>query len=306
MNDSYSINYEQHVRNAADYIRSKLGTSRPEIGLTLGSGLGGLAARIENSLKIPYSEIPNFPKTTVFGHEGMLYIGELEGVPVVGLSGRKHYYEVSPEPTGMLQVSFPVNVLAELGVPHYFATNAVGGLNAGCSTGDLMIITSHLSHNVPNALGGRHLDFKRVNDGERVWRFPPMHDAYNKDLRRLLYDEQTDSDSHIFEGTYIMVPGPTYETIAESLLFRDTFHADAVGMSVVPEIQAARSRGMNSVAVSCITNVIAPDGTNATNHDEVTATLKRPEVKARFENLVSRFFRRYRESTARPSISSGL
>jgi len=234
---------------------------------------------------------------TVPGHEGKLLIGELEGVPVIGLKGRKHFYEVADEPfnNGILQAVFPVHVLANLGVGNYFVTNASGGLNPEYGVGDIMVLRSHINF-LPNALLGRHHDFTRVDDTGQVWRFQPMNDAYDPELTELLRQAGSAHEGHVHEGVYLAVTGPTYETKGESVAFRDGLKADAVGMSTTPEVIVARNRGMKAVGMSCITNVIAVDGTNATNHEEVKAILDSPEVKDRLSSTVKNFFRLYHQS----------
>src|SRR3989344_1078336 len=179
--------YERKVAEAADYIKNKLGNSKPVFGIVLGSGLGDLASSIEDAAVIAYEDIPNFPTTTIPGHEGKLLIGKIEGVPVIGLKGRKHYYEVADEPfnAGILQTVFPVHVLANLGVPNYFVTNAAGGLNQDYAVGDIMILRSHINF-LPNALLGRHHDFSRVDDTGQVWRFQPMNGAYDPELTAMI------------------------------------------------------------------------------------------------------------------------
>lgn len=288
--------YEEKVRGAAEDLRRKLTNIKPVFGIVLGSGLGELVDIIEDAIRIPYREIPNFPIPTVSGHEGTLLIGTLEGIPVIGLNGRKHYYEVADEPlnTGILQTVFPVHVLAELGVKNYFVTNAAGGLNSEYSVGDIMVIRSHINF-LPNPLLGRHHNFLRVDDANRVWRFQPMNGAYDSALRQMLHEAGSDYKGHIHEGTYLAVTGPTYETEGESIAFRDGFKADAVGMSTTPEVIIARNRGMQVVGMSCITNVIAADGTNATDHTGVKAILESPEVKERLSSTTRNFFRMYRE-----------
>jgi len=290
-------NYEAKVAGAADYVRNKLGNHKPVFGVVLGSGLGDLADSIEGAIVIPYGEIPNFPTTTVPGHEGKMLIGELEGIPVIGLKGRKHYYEVADEPfnNGILQAVFPVHVLADLGVENYFVTNASGGLNQDYAVGDIMILRSHINF-LPNALLGRHHDFSRVDDTGQVWRFQPMNGAYDPELTAMIKQAGSAHKGHVHEGVYLAVTGPTYETEGESIAFRDGLKADAVGMSTTPEVIVARNRGMKAVGMSCITNVIGADGTNATNHEEVKAILESPEVKDRLSSTVREFFRLYRES----------
>lgn len=293
----FKDNYEAKVAGAVDYIRDRLGNYKPVFGVVLGSGLGDLADSIEGARVIPYGEIPNFPTTTIPGHEGKLLIGRLGGVPVIGLKGRKHYYEVADEPfgNGILQAVFPVHVLAGLGVGNYFVTNASGGLNPDYKVGNIMVIHSHINL-LPNPLLGRHHDFKRVNDGEKVWRFQPMNGAYDPSLRIMLRQAGSAHERHVHEGVYLAVTGPTYETEGESVAFRDGLKADAVGMSTTAEVIVARNRGMRVVGMSCITNVIAADGTNATNHEEVKAILESPAVKDRLSSTVREFFRLYRET----------
>ncbi|HLC22190.1 MAG TPA: purine-nucleoside phosphorylase [Candidatus Nanoarchaeia archaeon] len=293
----YEKNYERHVHSAAEIIKVfHLHGTIPAFGIVLGSGLGDVADAIEDAHRVPYEDIPYFPRTTVEGHEGTLIVGKLEGVPVIGLKGRKHYYEVADQlyNNGILQTVFPVHVLAELGVPNYFVTNAAGGLNQSYSVGDAMIIRSHINL-LPNSLLGRQKKFLRL-DGTPVWRFQPMNDAYDPHLREMLLN-QNRFGPHVHEGVYLAVTGPTFETEAESIAFRNGLFADAVGMSTAPEVIVARNRGMKAVGFSCITNKIAADGTNATNHEEVKAILDSEDVRKRLESLVCGFFAEYRKES---------
>lgn len=294
---SYEQNYEQCVRSATLAIRQNhLHGTIPAFGIVLGSGLGDVADAIEDAHQVPYEDIPYFPKTTVEGHEGTLIVGKLEGVPVIGLKGRKHYYEVADQlyNNGILQTVFPVHVLADLGVPNYFVTNAAGGLNPSYNVGDAMVIRSHINL-LPNSLLGRQKKFLRL-DGKPLWRFQPMNDAYDPYLRKMLLN-QKGFDPHVHEGVYLAVTGPTFETDAESVAFRDGLFADAVGMSTAPEVIVARNRGMKVVGFSCITNKIAADGTNATNHEEVKAILDSKDVRQRLESIVHGFFAEYRKES---------
>jgi purine-nucleoside phosphorylase len=292
---NFRDNYEAKVQSAADYIKDKLGNHKPIFGIVLGSGLGELADSIDKSITVPYEEIPYFPTTTIEGHEGKMLIGELEGVPVIGLKGRKHYYEVADEPfnNGMLKAVFGVHVLANLGVKNYFVTNAAGGLNQKYDVGNIMVLKSHI-HLQPNPLLGRHHQFTRIEDNTRVWRFQPMSKAYDPKLKSLLLQAGSEHKEQIHVGTYLAVTGPTYETEGECLAFRDGLKADAVGMSTTAEVIVARNRGMNVVGMSCITNKIAKDGTNATDHNEVKAILESKEVKDRLSSTVREFFKRYK------------
>lgn len=283
--------YIDQVKTASEFLKPHLGRTEPVFGITLGSGLGDLADKINIVASFDYSEIPYFPTTTVAGHEGKLIIGKLAGVPVIGLKGRKHFYEVAdlPQNQGILQTIFAVHVLAELGIKNYFVTNAAGGLNLNYNVGDLMIIKSHINL-LPNPLLGQHLPFTRVDNNQIVDRFQPMNGAYDKDLRLKLSVASADFRNYTHQGTYLAVTGPTYETEAECIAFRDGFKSDAVGMSTTPEVIVARNRGMKVVGLSCITNKIAKDGTNATNHEEVKAILESNEVKNRISTIVTKFF----------------
>lgn len=289
----YQQNYERKVGEAVDYLNSRLAGVKPQFGVVLGSGLGELASSIEDSVVVDYADIPNFPKTGVKGHEGKLIIGKLAGVPVIGLKGRKHFYEVADAPfnTGILQVVFPVHVLAGLNVPNYFVTNAAGGLNSKYQVGDLMVLKSHINL-LPSPLLGRHLDFNRL-DGGKTWRFQPMNGAYDSRLREFLFSAGAEYKDNVHQGTYLAVTGPTFETEGECIAFRDGLNADAVGMSTTIETIVARNRGMKVVGMSCITNKIAQDGTNATNHEEVNAILESSQTKNRLSSIVKNFFEIY-------------
>lgn len=288
---TYQKQYPIFVRQAANYIKEYLNKT-PEFAIVLGSGLGDIAQQIDVKEIIPYSEIPNFPDTSVPGHSGELIIGTLENRLVIGLKGRRHYYEGATLPLniGILQTVFAVHVLAELGIPNYFVTNAAGGLNSKYRVGDLMLIKSHINL-LPNPLLGKHYSFTRVDNGEATYRFQPMNEAYNKDLIKKFLDINKKFSRNIHSGTYLAVTGPTYETEAECIAFRDGLKADAVGMSTTPEVIVARNRGMNVIGFSCITNKIAKNGTNATNHEEVKSILESSEVKERITRSVVNFFK---------------
>lgn len=277
--------YVQNTNEASTFITSRLSQNfTPRVAITLGSGLGKLASLITPVVTIPYAEIPNFPQTTTPGHEGTLIAGHLEGVPVIGLNGRKHFYEVARENDAMDRVTFPVHVAANLGCRIYAATNAAGGLNPAFKVGDIMIIRSHIGLFVPNPLLGQHHDF----GGNPL--FQPLSGIYPEKLRRMFNEH----DPSIKEGIYAAVTGRTYETQAECVMLRK-LGVDAVGMSTVPEVIIAANRGMDTFAASIITNVIAEDGTNATNHEEVTAILNSAETQQRISQTFQRFFRRLKE-----------
>lgn len=283
-------NYPNRIKKAAQYLKEYL-NDIPEYAITLGSGLGDIAKEIEVIETIPYSEIPYFPQTSVPGHEGKLIIGNLKGHLIIGLKGRFHYYEGAGLPLnlGILQSVFAVHVMADLGIKNYFVTNAAGGLNPKFSVGDIMLISSHINF-LPNPLLGNHYPFTRVDDDQPTFRFQPMNNAYDQDLRKKFIQVNKKLEKNIHQGTYLAVTGPSYETEAECIAFRDGLQADAVGMSTTPEVIVARNRGMKVIGFSCITNKIAKDGTNATNHEEVKSILESEEIKNRLSVLVTNFF----------------
>ncbi len=275
--------YVTRVNDAVTFINKYCTRKKftPTVALTLGSGLNKLASLIQPVAVLNYSEIPHFPLSTVPGHEGKIILGYLEGVPVVGLQGRKHYYEVADLSRPMDIVTFAVHVVAGLGCKLYIATNAAGGLNPTYHIGDLMAISSHIGLFQPNPLMGPHHDFSG-NDF-----FQPQNTEYSLKLRRLFGS----ADPSIHEGVYVALTGRTYETQAECLMLR-AMRADAVGMSTIPEIIVATNRGMETLGVSMITNAIAKDGTNATNHEEVVAVLESKKTEEKLHRIFRTFFRK--------------
>jgi purine-nucleoside phosphorylase len=229
------------ARTAADAIRERIGDSRPDIGIVLGSGLGGLARDIEDATRVAFNEIPGFPAATVSGHAGALVAGKLGGHNVVALAGRFHMYEGHPPQLA----AFPVRVMHELGAPIYFASNAAGGVNRSLTAGDLMIISDHLNLTGVNPLTGP------VQEGDE--RFPDMSAPYDLELRELLRRAAAKVGVEPKEGVYACLPGPSFETRAEVRMLQ-TLGADAVGMSTVPEVIVARAVGMRAAGISCIAN----------------------------------------------------
>lgn len=271
--------YVGQVNQAVGFLRHKFGSFTPTVAFTLGSGLSKLATLIQPVVELPYSQIPFFHPTTVPGHAGVLVAGTLEGVPIIGFKGRKHFYEVANDPDGMDQVVFPVHVAASLGCKLYIATNAAGGLNPNFFIGDLMVIRSHLDLFMKNPLLGPHHDF-----GGNFY-FQPQNEIYDKSLNATFQNNQ----DFIHSGVYACLTGRTYETAADCMALR-ILGVDAVGMSTVPEIIVAANRGMKTMGVSTITNLIAADGTNATNHEEVMSILNSPETETRLLSAYQHFF----------------
>lgn len=266
-------------QEAAAAIRARCDL-QPRIGLVLGSGLGALAGEIEQAVSIPYREIPHFPISTVEGHSGELVLGWLEGLPVIAMNGRFHYYEGY----SMQQLAFPVWVMRTLGTEILIVTNAAGGVNRAFVPGDLMLITDHINWMFDNPLIG-------PNDPELGVRFPSMALAYPWDLIELAQRAADAEGLHVQRGVYIAVTGPAYTTRAESEIYR-LLRADAVGMSTVPEVMAATHAGMRTLGISCITDVAkepkaGPRG--ILTHEEVLEVANR--TKPRFLRLMRAILR---------------
>ena len=245
---------------------------KADIGVILGSGLGEYAEALEDAVKLPYSEIPGFPRSTVAGHAGMWCCGTLHGKRVVMMQGRFHYYEGY----GMKDVTLPVRVMQKIGVKTLIVTNAAGGVNLSYHPGDLMVIGDMFSMTAQNPLIGPNLDAFGP-------RFPDMSCAFDKELRALAHECANEQGFALREGVYAQMTGPTYETPAEIRMLR-TLGADAVGMSTVPEVIVARHGGMRVLGISCITNMAAGILDQPLNHAEVTETANR--VKGQFRSLL--------------------
>lgn len=264
------MNFEK-IQEAANYLKSQTNT-QPVIGLILGSGLGVLAEEIEGAVKTPYDQIPDFPVSTVEGHAGQLVFGTLNGVQVVAMQGRFHYYEGY----NFEQVTFPVRVMKELGVKTLIVTNAAGGVNKDFSPGDLMLITDHINNMGTNPLIGK-------NDTRLGVRFPDMSEAYSKELISTAKEVAQTLNIGLQEGVYVGNTGPTYETPAEVRMIR-TMGGDAVGMSTVPEVIVARHSGLEVLGISCISNMASGILDQPLNHEEVIETTEK--VKENFLRFV--------------------
>jgi purine-nucleoside phosphorylase len=249
----------------------------PRIALILGSGLGGLASELDDRVEIPFRDIPGFPAASVSGHAGVVAAGKLEGVPVLAFAGRFHMYEGHSAETAAL----PVRVAHALGARTLFVSNAAGGINAAYGPGDLMLIRDHINMMFRNPLIGA------VRGGET--RFPDMSDPYDPALLEHLRAAAAALGIGVREGVYVGLLGPSYETLAEVRMLR-VFGADAVGMSTVPEVIAARALGMRVAGVSCITNAAAGLADAPLDHAEVLAVTARGAE--RFKSLVREFVRR--------------
>ncbi|MBQ3254201.1 MAG: purine-nucleoside phosphorylase [Rikenellaceae bacterium] len=231
----------EQIKATSEFIRSQIGEFVPQVGIILGTGLGGLAESIDVKYSIDYSSIPNFPVSTVEGHKGRLIFGELGGKNVVAMQGRFHYYEGYT----MQQVTFPVRVMKLLGIKTLFVSNASGGINTSFRTGDLMIITDHINL-MPNPLIGKNM-------AELGPRFPDMHNCYDKDLIAAATEIAAEHNIKLQYGVYVGGTGPTFETQAEYRYFK-AIGGDTAGMSTVPEVIVARHMSIPVFGVSVITN----------------------------------------------------
>ncbi len=265
------------AHDVAKQLRDALGVEAPVAGLVLGSGLGGLAKRIEHQRSIPYSDIPGFAVPTVAGHVGKLISGTLGGRPVVALAGRFHVYEGH----SAAQSAFPVRVLHALGAPVLLLSNAAGGIRRSMQPGELMIIRDHVNLTFQNPLIGP------VIPGDE--RFPDMSEPWDRALRRLLAESAATVGVPVTEGVYFGLSGPSYETPAEVLML-EKLGADAVGMSTVHEVIVARAIGMRVAGMSCITNLAAGLTDQVITHQEVLEITRAAGEK--FEEVAIRFVQR--------------
>ncbi|MCQ2294470.1 MAG: purine nucleoside phosphorylase I, inosine and guanosine-specific [Bacteroidales bacterium] len=230
------------IDETTQYIRQQLGNRPiPQIAIILGSGLGLMADRIENPLVLPYSEIPNFKRSTAVGHKGNLIFGTLGGKDVMAMQGRFHYYEGYT----MQEVTFPVRVMARLGVKVLFVSNAAGAVNPTYRVGDMMVITDHINL-LPNPLIGPNMD-------EFGTRFPDMTTVYSRRIRQLALDQAQQMGIQLQQGIYVGGTGPTYETPAEYKFYK-AIGGDVAGMSTIPEVIVARHSGLEIFGMSIITN----------------------------------------------------
>lgn len=266
----------QKIKVTSNYILEKTKFST-EIAIILGTGLGGLVKEINVEHSIPYSEIPNFPVSTVEGHKGQLIFGKLGGKNVIAMQGRFHFYEGY----SMQEVTFPVRVMKALGIKTLFVSNASGGLNPTYKVGDLMMINDHI-----NMFGDNPLLGKNVN--ELGPRFPDMSQPYNVHLRNLALKIAMQNSIELKEGVYIGVPGPTFETPAEYKMFR-ILGGDAIGMSTVPEVIVARHMNMAVFGISIITDSGVPGHIVEISHEEVQAIamLAEPKMSLIIRELVA-------------------
>lgn len=247
------------AEKAARTINARVGVEA-QIAIVLGSGLGDFAEEFENAVSLPYREIPGFVASTAQGHVGSLVAGKVEGVQVLAMQGRVHYYEGY----SLEEVTFPIRTFKLLGIENLILTNAAGGIDVQLTQGALMVISDHLNLMGVNPLRG-------TNDERFGPRFPDMSEVYSRELQELATEEARSQGITARRGIYAALAGPNYETPAEIHMLR-AFGADAVGMSTVPEAIVARHMGMKVLGLSCITNMAAGISEAPINHDEVIET----------------------------------
>lgn len=267
----------EKINQTADFLRGKV-AEIPQTAIILGTGLGNLVDHITDKQFIPYSEIPNFPISTVEGHSGNLIFGTLGGKRVLAMQGRFHYYEGYD----MKQVTFPVRVMQALGIKTLFVSNAAGGMNKEFRVGDVMVITDHINLFPENPLRGK-------NYNELGPRFPAMTEAYSKELVAIADKIGEEKGLRLMHGVYVGTPGPTFETPAEYEYFR-IIGGDAVGMSTVPEVIVAAHAGMRVFGISVITDLGGKDVTEVPTHEEVqkAAIKAQPTVVELIKEMVAR------------------
>mgnify|MGYP001765897774 FL=1 len=256
----------EKIKATANYIKERINAT-PEVGIILGTGLGGLVKEIEIKESIPYSEIPNFPVSTVDGHAGRLIYGTLGNREVLAMQGRFHYYEGY----SMKEVTFPVRVLKSVGISHLFVSNASGGLNPDWHVGEIVIISDHINFFPEHPLRGK-------NESELGPRFPDMSKCYDERLRNKAKLIALENNIVVKEGVYVGVSGPTFETPSEYKMFR-LLGGDLVGMSTVPEVIVARHMNLKVFGISIVTDSGVPGEIVEISHEEVQEVAMKAEPK---------------------------
>ena len=266
-----STSIYERAEHATRIIRART-TVEPRIAIVLGSGLGSFADDFEDAEAIPYEDIPGFVRSTAQGHAGRLVIGKIDGIPVLAMQGRVHYYEGY----SLEEVTFPIRTFGLLGIKTLVLTNASGGINVELTQGALMVISDHVNLMGVNPLRG-------PNDERFGPRFPDMSAVYAPALQELVVEEAKAIGVEVRRGIYGALTGPSYETPAEIHLLRN-LGADAVGMSTVPEAIVARHMGLEVLGISCITNMAAGVLPQPLRHEEVMETARR--VRGQFIALL--------------------
>lgn len=267
--------YYGKITAAAKYIEKNLDGRKPKIGLILGSGWGSIIGKIENGITVPYTDVPEMAVSTTPGHAGEWICGNIRDRCVLIMNGRLHPYEGH----SLKNVVMPVYMMKELGVKTLIVTNAAGAINKSYSAGDMMIITDHINFTGHNPLTGE-------NDGRLGTRFPDMSQAYDKKLTAVALKTAEKCGINVHAGIYVQSTGPSFETPAEIRMFR-ALGADAVGMSTVPEVIAARHAGIKTAGMSCMTNMAAGVLEQPLSHAEVLETAAR--VRDSYRDFMEEF-----------------
>ncbi|WP_316746106.1 purine-nucleoside phosphorylase [Pedobacter gandavensis] len=267
----------QVIHETVEYIKRKTNDFQPEIGIVLGTGLGGLVSEIEIAHQLMYSNIPNFPISTLEFHSGKLIFGTLNGKKVVAMQGRLHYYEGY----SMQQITFPIRVMKALGIAHLLVSNAAGSLNPDFKKGELMIINDHINLQPESPLRGR-------NDSDMGPRFPDMSQPYQRSLIKAALQIAKENDIVCHQGVYVAVTGPNLETKAEYKYLR-IIGGDAVGMSTVPEVIVARHMSIPVFAISVLTDEGFPEELQQVSLEEIieTARIAEPRMTKILSQLIS-------------------
>jgi purine-nucleoside phosphorylase len=266
---------QDKIQEAVDLLASRI-TSPPQVGIILGTGLGGITEKIEVELRVPYEKIPHFPISTIEGHRGTLVFGTLADKSVVAMEGRFHLYEGYTSE----EITFPVRVMSKLGVRYLFISSAAGGLDPEFAPGDLMMVTDHINLTGTNPLIGPNLDAMGP-------RFPDMSEVYDRDLINIARKEAANIDISLKEGVYVGVLGPSLETPAETRFLRMA-GADAVGMSTVSEVIVGVHCGLRILLIVALTNVNIPEAMETTSIQEVIAAAEKasPSLSLLWEKII--------------------
>ncbi len=266
------------VQETVSYIKSKI-NSAPEYGVILGSGLGGFTNDIEIEFSLPYTEIPNFPVSTVEGHTGALIFGKIGAKNVVAMQGRFHFYEGY----SMKEVTFPVRVMKYLGVEKLIVSNASGGVNSSYNVGSLVLIKDHINFMPEHPLHGK-------NDERFGPRFVNMSEPYSKSMITKAKEVALELNIKVHEGVYLGLQGPTFETLSEYKMVK-IMGGDCVGMSTVPEVIVARHMDLETFGISIITDMGNEESIHTISHSEVLEAAKKAEPNMR--NLIKELILRY-------------
>ena len=264
------------IQRAVDFLAPRV-ISPPLVGMITGTGLGSLTEKMEVDLRLPYEEIPHFPKSTIEGHRGTLICGKLANRSVMAMEGRFHIYEgYSPK-----EITFPIRVMSKLGIQYLLISSAAGGLDPEFEPADLMIVTDHINLTGSNPLIGPNLD-------EFGPRFPDMAEVYDRDLITLAREKALETDVSLRHGVYVGNVGPSLETPAETHFLRK-IGADAVGMSTVSEVIVGVHCGLKIMVIVAITNVNVPESMEKTSIEEVIATAEKagPKLALLWEKIIS-------------------